>query len=126
MDFVEFLWGLLIITAMVYFFMVLFFVLMDLFRDKTLSGWFKALWILFFLVLPILGVLIYLIARGKGMQERRVQEADEAKAQFDAYVRQQAGASQTPAEQIAQAKKLLDDGTITQEEYDALKAKALA
>ncbi len=128
MSFGEFLLGLLFITAMIYFFMILFYVLTDLFRDKGTSGWAKAGWIIFMLILPILGVLVYLIARGKGMQERRMAEMSEAKQQFDAYVREQAAASgaASPADQIAQAKKLLDAGTITQQEYEQLKAKALA
>lgn len=126
MDFVEFLWGLLIIMGMIYFFMILFFVLVDLFRDKETSGWAKAGWLVFMLVLPFLGVLIYLIVRGRGMQERRMAEATEAKQQFDAYVHEQAAAATSPAEEISRAKALLDDGSISQAEYEQMKAKALA
>ncbi|MCU0307370.1 MAG: SHOCT domain-containing protein [Thermoleophilia bacterium] len=126
MDFLEFLWGLLIIMGMIYFFMILFFVLVDLFRDKDTSGWAKAGWLVFMLILPFIGVLIYLIARGKGMQERRAAEAAAAQQQFDAYVREQAGAAASPAEEIARAKALLDAGTITEAEYQQMKAKALA
>ena len=123
-SFGEFLWSLVIIFFMIIFFVILFQVVFDLFRDHELSGWAKAGWLIFIIVLPFLGLFVYLIVRGKGMAERSVKEQVEAKQDFDAYVRETAGAG-GPATEIANAKKLLDDGAITQEEFDAIKAKAL-
>jgi Short C-terminal domain/Phospholipase_D-nuclease N-terminal len=123
-SFGEFLWSLVIIFFMIIFFVILFQVVFDLFRDHELSGWAKAGWLIFIIVLPFLGLFVYLIVRGKSMAERSVKEQVEAKQDFDAYVRETAGAG-GPATEIANAKKLLDDGAITQEEFDAIKAKAL-
>lgn len=103
---------------------VLFYILTDLFRDHQLSGWFKALWIVFLIFAPYLTALVYVIARGKGMAERQQAYIRDTKTQTDAYIRDVAGKS--PAESIADAKALLDSGTITQQEFDRLKAKALA
>ncbi len=105
--------------------MVLFHIIGDLFRDRELSGWWKALWIVFLIVLPAIGMLSYLIARGGGMARRSMAAASEARAATDAYIRDVASAS-SPADQIASAKALLDQGAITQAEFDALKTKALA
>ena len=96
----------------------------DLFRDTDLSGWAKALWIFFVVLVPLIGILAYFIVRGGGMAERAAKEQKAAQAQFDDYVRQTSAAG-NPAEQISQAKALLDAGTIDQAEYDKLKAKAL-
>lgn len=103
---------------------VLFYILTDLFRDRELSGWWKALWIIFLIFAPYLTALVYVIARGKGMSERQLAAVQQARTQTDAYIRDVAGKS--PAEQIADAKALLDNGTITQQEFERLKAKALA
>ncbi len=103
---------------------VLFYILTDLFRDHKLSGWFKALWIIFLIFFPYLTALVYVIARGKGMAERQMTAAQQARQQTDAYIRDVAGKS--PADHIAEAKALLDNGTITQQEFERLKAKALA
>ena len=119
------LWTLLAIFFMVIYFMILFSVLADLFRDHELSGIAKALWIIAFLFLPFASLLIYLIARGGGMAQRTMKAQQAAQQQMDQYVQQTAAASD-PTEQIAKAKKLLDDGTITQQDFDAIKAKALA
>jgi hypothetical protein len=97
--------------------------LSDLFRRHDVSGWGKAAWTVFVIVLPYLGVLIYLIAEGKGMAERSAQNMHAAQAQFDDHVRAVAGG---PAAEIAQAKDLLDKGAISQAEFDGLKQKALA
>jgi hypothetical protein len=118
------LWSLLWLFMFVIWFWLLIVIFGDLFRDQELSGWAKAAWILFVIILPYLGILVYLIARGKGMSERALKEAQSQQAQFDAYVKQTAGASNA-ADQIAQAKTLLDQGTITQAEFDRLKAQAL-
>jgi type VI protein secretion system component VasK len=113
-------WSFLFIT----FLMVLFHVLIDLFRDHELSGWAKAAWVLFLLIFPALAALVYLIARGSGMARRSESASRQAKSDTDAYIRSVAATS--PAEQIATAKQLLDQETITQEEFDRLKVKALA
>lgn len=105
--------------------MVLFSILGDLFRDHTLSGWWKAVWIIFLIFVPFLTALIYLIARGQGMTKRGIEQAQELRAQQDAYIRATAGGS-SAADDIAKAKSLLDSGAISQAEFDSLKAKALA
>ena len=106
--------------------MVLFSIIGDIFRDHTLNGWLKAIWILFLIFVPFLTALVYLIARGPGMQKRSIEQATELRKQQDAYIRATAGGSSSAADDIAKAKALLDSGAITQPEFDALKAKALA
>ncbi|GAA2448204.1 SHOCT domain-containing protein [Agromyces mediolanus] len=101
-------------------------IITDLFRDHKLNGWWKALWIIFLLFFPFVTALIYLIARGRGMAERAQKDAVQAQQATAEYIRQAAGTSASPADEIAKAKALLDSGTITQQEYDLLKAKALA
>jgi hypothetical protein len=123
--FLDIVGTMLIFFAWVIWFWILIRVLVDVFRRHDLSGWSKAGWTLFMIVLPFLGVLIYLIAHGKEMGQRDIEQAQANKAQFDEYVRSAAGADGGAA-QIAQAKSLLDSGAITQAEYDSLKAKALA
>ncbi len=105
--------------------MVLFQIIGDLFRDKDLSGWWKALWIIFLIIFPFLAALIYLIARGRGMAERQAGAVQSAQAATDQYI-QSVASRGNPAEQIASAKTLLDNGTISQDEFDKLKQKALA
>ncbi len=107
-------------------FMCLFWVFADIFRSKDLGGGGKTLWVLFVIVVPLLGVLIYLIARGGGMQERQLEQTKEAQQAQAAYIQSVAGASGSATDQIASAKGLLDSGTITQAEFDQIKAKALA
>jgi hypothetical protein len=106
-------------------FWLLFTVFGDLFRRHDVSGWAKAGWTVFVIILPFLGVFIYLIAEGKGMAERNVKHAQQAQSQMDSYVRSVAS-SGSATENIAKAKELLDSGAITQAEFEALKAKALA
>jgi type VI protein secretion system component VasK len=125
MDFWDFFWLLVWSFFFVCYLMVLFQVIGDLFRDKELSGWWKALWIIFLIIFPFLALIIYLIARGRGMAERQAGEMRKAQVATDQYIQTVAGAS-NPAEQIASAKNLLDSGTITQEEFERLKQKALA
>ena len=123
--FLDILWTMLIFFAWVIWFWILIRVLVDVFRRHDISGWGKAGWTLFMIVVPFLGVLIYLIAHGKDMGQRDIEQAQAQRAQFDDYVRS-VSAEDGGAAQIAQAKSLLDSGTITQDEYDRLKAKALA
>jgi hypothetical protein len=123
--FLDILGTMLIFFAWVIWFWILIRVLVDVFRRHDLSGWGKAGWTLFMIVAPFLGVLIYLIAHGKEMGHRDLEQAQAAQSQFDQYVKSVA-ASDGGAAQIAQAKSLLDGGAITQAEYDTLKAKALS
>ena len=99
-------------------------IITDVFRDSGLNGGAKALWVLFLVFLPFLAAFIYLIARGRSMNERRVAEMKNAQAAQNSYIREVAGSS--PTAEIESAKKLLDSGAITQAEFDGLKAKALA
>ena len=123
-SFGEFLWSLVIIFFMIVYFVILFQVVFDLFRDHELSGWAKAGWLLFIIVLPFLGLFVYLIVRGQGMAERSAKDQADAKQEYDTYVRETAGSG--PTTEIANAKQLLDEGTISQEEFDAIKRKALS
>lgn len=123
-SFWEFLWSMIVIFAFIAYLIILFNILVDLFwRDHKTSGWVKAIWVIFLIVLPYLTALVYLIARGEGMAIRAREAAASAKKETDAYIREAAGRS--PAQEIADAKALLDSGTITQQEFDSLKAKAL-
>ena len=98
----------------------------DIFRSGDLSGWGKAIWSIFVIFLPLLGVLVYLGANGKGMAERNVQQAQAAQAQSEQYIRSVATGGGGTASEIAQAKQLLDSGAIDANEFEALKRKALA
>jgi len=124
MGFWDFFWLLVWSFFFVAYLMVLFQIFGDLFRDH-MSGWFKALWVIGLIVLPFITLLIYLIVRGKGMAERQSGAIRQAQADTDEYIKSVAGSSNA-ADQIASAKTLLDNGTITQDEFDRLKAKALA
>jgi hypothetical protein len=106
--------------------MVWFRCLFDLFGDSSLSGWAKAGWAVLLIFVPWLGALIYLIARGRSMTERQMAALADRQAEQEKYIQQVARTSQTPPEQIASAKALLDSGSITKPEFEALKAKALA
>lgn len=121
----DFLWSMFWIFAFVAYLFAIFAIIGDLFRDHKLNGWWKALWIIFLIFVPFLTALIYLIARGKGMGERSAAAAAQAQQATDAYIRQAAGTSPSPADEIHKAKALLDAGAISQAEFDALKAKAL-
>jgi hypothetical protein len=125
MNFGSFFWLLIWSFVFVFYLMILFQILGDLFRDRELSGWWKAVWVIALIVVPFLSALIYLIARGRGMAERQAGDVRRAQAETDSYIEQVAGRS-NPAEQISTAKGLLDQGTITQAEFDQLKATALA
>jgi hypothetical protein len=119
------LWAMIIFFAFVIWIWLLITVFVDIFRRKDCGGFTKALWIIFVIVFPYLGVLIYLIANHHGMAERGEKVVQSVQAQQDAYIKSVAGSS-SPADQIAQAKSLLDSGAISQAEFDALKGKALA
>ena len=123
--FLNVLWDILIFFAWVIFIWIAITVLIDVFRRQDISGWGKAAWVVFVVLLPWIGVLTYLIVNHTGMAERRAQDTKVAQAQFDQYVRQAAGTG-GPASEIQKAKELLDSGAITQQEFDAIKTKALA
>ena len=109
-------------------FMCLFWIFGDIFRSKDLGGVARTLWVLFVIFIPWLGILVYLIARGRGMQERQLEQAIQMHRAQAEYIKSVASSTPTSgaADQIASAKGLLDSGTITQAEFDQLKAKALA
>lgn len=117
--------GFIIVSfVLIAYLMVMFTIVIDLFRDPDTHGGVKAVWIVCLIFLPVLTSVVYLIARGRGMAERQVAATGRAQQATDDYVRSVAGTS--PADQITQAKVLLDAGTISQAEFDQLKAKALA
>ena len=121
--FLDVLWTMLIFFLWVIWFWILITVFADLFRRHDISGWSKALWMIFVIFLPFLGVLVYLGVNSKGMAERNVKQIQQSQAQTDEYIRTVAGG---PAGEIEKAKALLDSGAISQQEFDALKQKALA
>jgi len=123
--FLNILWTTLIFFAWVIFIWIAITVLIDVFRRQDISGWAKAAWVVFVVVLPWIGVLVYLIANHDSMAERRMREVQTSQAQFDDYVRKTAGSGGAAAE-IEKAKQLLGSGTITQAEFDAIKARAVA
>ena len=125
MDFGDFFWLMIWSFVFVCYLMILFQIIGDLFRDKELSGWLKAIWIVALVLVPFLSALIYLIARGRGMAERQAGEVRRAQAATDSYIKDVAGRG-NPTDQIATAKGLLDEGAITTAEFDQLKAAALA
>ena len=122
--FLDVVWTMVIFFCWVAWIWMMVLILSDVFR-RDISGWSKALWVVVLIVLPFLGTLIYLIANGKELTERRVRDAQVSQANFDTYVRSVAKDGGSAAE-IESAKRLLDDGTITQEEFASLKRKALA
>ena len=126
-SFGDIFWSVLWFFFLFIWLMVLFHVLTDLFRDHSVSGLTKTLWVLFLVFLPFLAVFIYLLVRGKGMGERAAAQQQRAQQEFAGYVRNVAATNETtPTEQIAKAKELLDAGAIDQSEFERLKAKALA
>ena len=122
--FLNIFWTILIFFAWVAWIWIAITVLIDLFRRRDISGWAKALWVVFVIVLPFLGVLAYLLIYHDGMAERSSKDVAASQAQFDDYVRRTAGTG-GPASEIEKAKQLLDSGAITQAEYDTIKAHAL-
>lgn len=123
-NFWELLWLIISSFFLITYLIVLFQIIVDLFRDRELGGFAKALWIIALVLVPMLTALAYIIVRGGGMGRRQVAAQREAQAEAESYIRNVAGTS--PAEQIARAQSLLRDGTITEQEFAALKAKALA
>ena len=121
--FIDVFWSIIIFFFWVIWIWIVITVLIDVFRRDDIGGFAKALWVIFVVILPWLGVLIYLIVEHDGMRERSLKQAQAQQEAFDDRVRAAGGGS---ADEIARAKELLDSGTITQEEFDGLKAKALS
>ena len=124
--FLDIFWTMLIFFFWVIWIWILVTVLIDVFRRHDIGGWSKALWCVFMILLPYLGVFVYLISQGKGMAERRADEIRASQASFDSYVRDVATSESSPTDQIHKAKELLDSGAIDQAEFESLKRKALA
>jgi hypothetical protein len=123
--FLDVMWTMLVFFLWVLWFWLLFTVFADIFRRHDLSGWGKTGWLLFTIVLPFLGVFVYVISQGSGMTSRRTEELNARQSQMDDYVRTTAGSGGAAAE-IERAKALLDSGAIDQTEFDTIKQKALA
>ncbi len=119
-------WTMLMFFIWIAWFVLLFRVIFDVFRSKDLSGWGKAGWCLLVIIIPLIGVLIYIIARGSGMTDRDIAQAQAQKADFDAYVRETAGSGGGVAGELEKLSQLKDQGVITDEEFAAQKAKLLA
>ncbi|WP_018772483.1 SHOCT domain-containing protein [Arthrobacter sp. 131MFCol6.1] len=122
-NFWDIFWWFFLVYAFIAFLWALFAVIGDLFRDDDLSGWWKVVWILFLVFVPLLGVLVYVIARGKGMTGRSMERARANREASDAYIRSVAAAS--PSDEISKATALRDSGTISADEFERIKTKAL-
>ncbi len=121
--FMDVLWTMVLFFAWIAWIWIAITIFTDIFRRHDIGGWHKAAWIVFVILLPFLGILVYLIAQHDGMRDRSIEAAKAQKQAFDDYVQDAAGGS---AAEIAKAKELLDAGTITQDEFNAIKAKAVA
>ena len=122
--FLDVMWSMIVFFCWIIWIWLLITVFADIFRRHDIGGGAKTLWIIFTIILPFLGVFIYLISQGSGMNERNLKQVQQQRAQFDDHVRSVAGSGGAAAE-IERAKGLLDSGAITQDEFDSLKAKAL-
>ena len=122
--FMDVLWSMIIFFFWVIWIWIVITVLIDVFRRQDIGGWAKAAWVIFVVILPWLGVLIYLIVESDGMRQRGMKQAQAQRREFDDYVRTTAGGGS--AGEIAKAKELLNAGPITQQEFETLKSKALA
>jgi len=122
-DFWDIIWFIVVSFAFIAYLIMLWMIISDLFRNREQSGWVKAIWIVFLFIFPLLTGLVYLIVHGRGMAERSARETAQFKAAQDNYIREVAGKS--AADQIADAKALLDAGTITEDEFQVLKSQAL-
>ena len=124
-SFWDFFWFIISFFLLMAYLMVLFQILTDLFRDHQTSGWLKAVWVFFLIVLPLLTSLAYLIFRGQGMTARNLAAAGAAKHDTDSYIRSVAGGAGSPTDEIRRARELLESGVIDEQEYQMLKDKAL-
>jgi hypothetical protein len=121
--FLDVFWTMILFFAWIAWIWIAITCFIDIFRRDDIGGWGKALWVVFLIVIPFLGVLVYVIVQHDGMRERSLERAKAEQASMDPYVRDTAGGSAT---EIAKAKELLDQGALTQAEFDAIKAKALS
>ncbi len=119
-------WTMLLFFGFVVWIWLLIVVFGDIFRSHDMGGFAKALWVLLVIFLPLIGVLIYLIARGGKMQERAAQNARQQQQEFDTYVQEVAGSEANPADQLTKLAQLRDEGVITEQEFQAQKAKVMA
>ena len=124
--FLDVFWTMLVFFLWIAWFMLLFRIIGDIFRRRDIGGAGKVLWMIFVIILPFLGVFVYLIAEGSKMGERDLKQSQQSQAQFDDYVQSVAGSGGGAAAEIEKAKALLDSGAISQEEYERLKQRALA
>ena len=124
--FMDVLWSMIIFFVWVAWIWTLIMIISDLFRRHDTSGWAKAAWVAFLIILPFLGVLVYLIANGHGMGQRNAERAQAAQSQFNEYVQSVAKDGGGAASELEKAKGLLDSGALTQAEYEGLKAKLIA
>ena len=124
--FFDFFWSMLVFFLWIMWFWLLFTIWTDIFRRHDISGGMKAVWLVFTIVVPFLGVFVYLITQDDGMKERGIEHARRQRQELDSYVRETAGSGGGAAAEIERGKDLLDRGVITQEEFDALKRNALA
>jgi predicted PurR-regulated permease PerM len=126
--FLEVFWTILVFFGFVVWLWLLFTIFVDIFRRRDISGWMKVLWMIFIVVLPFLGVFVYIIAEHRGMADRTLERQQAAQAQFDEYVKSVAnkGGDGGAASEIAKAKQLLDSGSISQTEFEEIKRHALA
>ena len=124
--FFDFFWSMLVFILWIMWFWLLFTIWTDIFRRHDISGGMKAVWLVFTIVVPFLGVFVYLITQDDGMKERGIEHARRQRQELDTYVRETAGSGGGAAAEIERGKDLLDRGVITQEEFDALKRNALA
>lgn len=122
--FLDVMWTMIVFFVWILWFWLLFAIWADIFRRHDLSGFGKTGWLIFTILLPFLGVFVYVISQSEGMTKRNLEQQQAQKAQMDQYVRETAGTA-GPAAEIDTAKKLLDSGAITQPEFDAIKQKAL-
>jgi hypothetical protein len=125
-SFWDFFWFIISFFLLMAYLTVLFQILTDLFRDRDTSGWAKAFWVLFLIILPLITSLVYLISRGQGMAERNMAAVRHAQASQEDYIRSVSGGGASASDEIGRAKALLDSGAISQAEFDQLKAKALS
>lgn len=125
-SFLDILWWSLTVFVFIAYLMALFSIISDLFRDRELNGWAKALWLVFLVFLPFLTALVYLIARGKGMGERSQQQAAAAQTAAEDYIRSVSGTAASPVEEIERAQQLRAAGAISDAEFESLKQAALA
>ncbi|MGH9227522.1 MAG: SHOCT domain-containing protein [Acidimicrobiales bacterium] len=125
-DLGDLIWTTIVIFFLIMFIWVFIMILSDLFRDHKLSGWAKAVWVVALIIFPLLGSLVYLIARGQGMAERSAAQQEQARAQFDSYVRSTAASTGTgPVDDLTRLAELRDRGTITDAEFESMKARVV-